>query len=607
MLEPHERTSFLDALRPPFGYRLDAAFGTAFSLDFHVLTAVMLAFVDAEIDEEDSRQDPAIVVQAITRLSRRVRIFVNRGSIRFDGERRANRLFALFDRIVRDVALADASFHPKVWVLKYRAKQSPEFANHAPIYRLVCSSRNLSLSRSWEIGLRLEAAREGRPSPMARALATFCSTVLAQDHPPPRELTDLASEIQGVSFAASREMADSLEFIWQWPGRARLERYLPAKGRRVLIMAPFVRSSFIDILLDRFQHLILISTQEELDALSDAMHQRLASAEIYVVNPRETGTGELALDLHGKLLMVEAPGADCTFLGSANASSRAWGLGGSLNCEAMVAMAPGLGIDRFLKAFVRGPEGPHAWIDLYQRNHEPPDEIEAARQALSKISCDVARIEVVVRYDRNAAVLHLSAQGPPRSALPEAWSRYAIDLAPLLLVTRGEEFRSLTDLLAGEAAYPQVEPSDVSEFVVLRLTDRQHQNLVHSCVLRAQSNLDDALREWRNDAIRAHLLANSDLRVLLWNILWGPGSRPGDQEGGTEARGVEGRHHHSLLSEATIEQIIEACTEDPSRIEDIDALLRAFKDNPTIDSAFREFWDRFKRAHALLDQEAPRA
>src|SRR5260370_26413571 len=173
MLEPAERTSFLDTIRPPAGYRLDAGIGTAFSLEFEVLTAVLQAFVDAEVDEEVERQDPAGVVKAITRLSGRLRIFVNRGSILFAAGRRPSRLFALFDRIVRDITLPDASFHPKIWMLKYAPRQSPELAGADPVYRLVCPSRNLSASKSWELGLRLDGAREPRPSEMGRALSGF--------------------------------------------------------------------------------------------------------------------------------------------------------------------------------------------------------------------------------------------------------------------------------------------------------------------------------------------------------------------------------------------------------------------------------------------------
>ena len=605
MLEPSERTSFLDALRPPAGYRLDAGIGTAFSLEFDVLTAVLQAFVDAEVDEEAGRQNPAVVVQAITRLSGRLRIFVNRGSILFDVGRRPSRLFALFDRIVRDITLADASFHPKVWVLKYAPRQSPELADAHPVYRLVCSSRNLSASTSWELGMRLDGARKRRPGEMGRALAGFCRAVLARDERVARVLADLAAEVEAVHFVTSREMEESLEFLWQWPGRPGLSRHLPGRGHRALLMAPFVRASFLDRLFGRFDKLTIISRQEELDALGETIHSQLAGAEVYVVCPRETVTGEPALDLHGKLLMTDGPEGSRTYLGSANASSRAWGLSESRNCEAMVAMSPGVGIDRFVKAFVRGPDGIHPWIEAYRRSVEPPDEIETARRALDEAVAKVGQIEVSVRYQREARVLGLAAQPPQPPALAELSTRYAIEVAPLLLLASREAFRPLVELYADEIRYPEVELADVSEFVVVRIVDRDHQ-LERSCVIRAQSDFDNELRDWRDDAVRADLLARSDVRALLWNILWGVGGHPAGLRDDRVTRDGDGGHRQPLLSEVTIEGLLEACTEDPSRIEEIDALLRAFKDNPAVDSAFVEFWERFKQAHATVEREAAR-
>lgn len=605
MLEPSERTSFLDALRPPAGYRLEAGIGTAFSLEFEVLTAVLQAFVDAEVDEEAGCQDPAVVVQAIIKLSGRLRVFVNRGSILFDAGRRPSRLFALFDRIVRDITLPNASFHPKVWVLKYAPRRSPELAGAEPVYRLVCSSRNLSASKSWELGLRLEGVREPRPSEIGRALASFCRTVLARDERVPRALADLPAEVEAVGFATSREMQESLEFLWQWPGRPGLNRYLSGRGYRALLMAPFVRASFLDRLFGRFDKLTIISRQEELDALGEAIHSQLARAEVYVVRPRETVSGEAALDLHGKLVMTEGPKGNRTYLGSANASSRAWGLGESRNCEAMVAMSPGIGIDRFVKAFVRGPDGLHPWIEEYRRSSEPLDEVETARRALDQAATALGRIEVNVRYEREARVLGVGAQQAQPATFAELSTRYAIEVAPMLLLASREAFRPLAELYAGEIRYTEVEVADVSEFVVIRIVDRSYR-LERSCVIRAQSNLGDELWEWRDDAVRADLLAGSDVRVLLWNILWGAGGRPMGHRGGIPRRGGNGGHRESLLSEVTIEGLLEACTEDPSRIEEIDALLRAFKDNPAVDSAFVEFWERFKQAHAAVEREVAR-
>ncbi len=201
-----------------------------------MLAAALLAFADVEMDEDPSPVERAAVVQAVTRLARCVRVFVNRGSIRHGAGARPNRLFGFFDRVVRDVTLVGASLHAKVWVLKYVPQGRPELSDSGPIYRFLCSSRNLSTSRAWELGLRPDGTAGGEGSELGRSLGDFCRTMLRQDAPPPNALVALAREIETIRFVTDREMESRLEFLWQWPGRPGLYRHLPAKGRRALLV-----------------------------------------------------------------------------------------------------------------------------------------------------------------------------------------------------------------------------------------------------------------------------------------------------------------------------------------------------------------------------------
>ena len=53
-------------------------------------------------------------------------------------------------------------------------------------------------------------------------------------------------------------------------------------------------------------------------------------------------------------------------IGSANATGPGWGCGQNWNCEAMVSMRPGLGIDAVVKAFVSPSKDQlHPWIEEY--------------------------------------------------------------------------------------------------------------------------------------------------------------------------------------------------------------------------------------------------
>src|SRR5688500_14133071 len=107
-----QRTAFTDSLRPPSGYGLDACIGTTYSLEFDAFTAVLLAFVGAEID--DSEYDPPAVMTALAGLRHRLRAYVNAGSVHPPAT--PHRLFGLYDRVIRSVCVSGAAFHPKVWL-----------------------------------------------------------------------------------------------------------------------------------------------------------------------------------------------------------------------------------------------------------------------------------------------------------------------------------------------------------------------------------------------------------------------------------------------------------------------------------------------------------
>lgn len=122
MFAPTERYNLADILRPPPRYRLDAAVGTTYSLDFVSLTAMMLAFVDAE-PEGDAGGNEVDILRGITRLSERVRVYANRGCIRAYPNAATNKVCGLFDGMIREMAYTVGCFHPKVWVARYEPRR----------------------------------------------------------------------------------------------------------------------------------------------------------------------------------------------------------------------------------------------------------------------------------------------------------------------------------------------------------------------------------------------------------------------------------------------------------------------------------------------------
>lgn len=593
MLDPKDSVAFTDILRPPPGFVLDAAVGTTFSLDFEAFTAVLLAFVGAELD--DDKPDAASVLTAVARLRRRLCVFVNAGG--FAPPRKPSPLLALYGRVVRSVAIKDAAFHPKVWALKFVPLSKPEMRRSQPIYRVVCASRNVTDSGCWELGARFDGAI-GKGDGFGDEVAGFFRH-LAKAHRPPAAVWRMLSELSGVAFERSAESDGSLRFLWQWPGRSGLAAHLPKAASRALFISPFLRSDLVVHVCSTVRDLTLVSTRAELDALPDAAHARLAEATIYVV----TGLGSddvPALDLHAKLLAWEAGDIRETLVGSANATGSGWGLSHRTNCEAIVALRPGLRIDQILRAFV-SPE-PHRlypWIDVYKRQPLELDDAEKAQKHLDRLQRALAGMRITGSHDAKKEVLTLRALDPPPDLLTNRATSVKAEIVPLLRSVVDSAWAPL-DLLFGQGAQFSVGLAELCEFAIIWLRDASHDcNCRFGLQFRLPLRPED--EEARDQAVHAQLLEGLDPRMLLLNVLQGlpAGSkRAGGGHGTPRLPGLP-----SVLKQATVERVLDACTADPSCIEEIDALLSACRGAPEM-ASFLEFWAAFR---AVVEEETRRA
>ena len=81
MLEVRHRTLLLESLRPPVGYRLEAAIGTSYTLDLMALLCVPLAFTWFDWEDEEGRPsaDPLALLEALRRHARRIHVFCQAG------------------------------------------------------------------------------------------------------------------------------------------------------------------------------------------------------------------------------------------------------------------------------------------------------------------------------------------------------------------------------------------------------------------------------------------------------------------------------------------------------------------------------------------------
>jgi hypothetical protein len=388
MLEPNSRRLLREALRPLPGYTLDRAITTSFSLDLMALLAIPVSFTFFQLKDHEGppQVDPLALVEALRRYAGKITVFCQAGQIHVP--KHVQLLMGYLENSVCEVkAPGGGVFHPKLTVLRYKVQEDGDSAETIPpvVYRLLCSSRNLTFDRSWDTLLILDgvlaqhrANAFSRNRPLARFIRELPGLAV---HPLMDGLTadveSIADELLKVEFETPKGF-EELEFCplglgWtpEWP---------IVKYRRTLAMAPFVNDGFVKRFRNKGIPLGLISRAESLDELSgellaglfDSWYMNTAAdpipddAEEKIatgLDSREEGAGnegdrvELtpALQLHGlhaKLFVCDDGWRSHVWTGSANATVAAF----ERNVEFMVHLT-GKRSDCGIARFVEGADG----------------------------------------------------------------------------------------------------------------------------------------------------------------------------------------------------------------------------------------------------------
>ena len=116
-------------------------------------------------------------------------------------------------------------------------------------------------------------------------------------------------------------------------------------------------------------------------------------------------------------------------------------------------------------------------------------------------------------------------------------------------------------------------------------------------ILKAKINFSN-WREQRDVLLLQELLTRDSLQLFLKAILFDAIARPSTAEPPTGGGQHSGKSATSLWSELSVEDIIRSCTEDISRIDEINRVLKAFENSDWIEDDFRQFWETFVAAEA---------
>ncbi|WFU25124.1 hypothetical protein QA649_02420 [Bradyrhizobium sp. CB1717] len=409
----------LEKLRPPTGFKTVAALGTTYSADLLACMAV-LTTMDGS-DTEQLCYGRVEAYRALDRLRDKVRICYHAGRLsRRDGQKYPS--LALLDRIVAPIRLSGRrSFHPKVWLVRQIDNMSRER------FVLVVSSRNITTSMDWDLGIALEGSLEGGGVTLPRVRA-FAEHVLGLAGEVDRlstlgKLDDvrwrLPPHVRQLAFDFQAGGADSQQLHSEWGT-------FTAKPSRVLLLSPFIDERMVEEAAARWRHVRtrrLIAGREGLRSVALGPKRRA----LQVLEPREMVAASEAADppeaeagetseyeieqvraLHAKVIAIEDGRRATVIVGSNNLTGPGW-CGG--NTEAYVRLVGDASICDALWDWAGAQAQVFDFPEL-GTPQSPPDILEQMR---SKLHAVLFRLE-----DPGAgAPSRLVMLDPPKLQLPE--------------------------------------------------------------------------------------------------------------------------------------------------------------------------------------------
>lgn len=332
---------YLNALRPEPGCTVRGAILASYSADLPSIVAALLAL--AGRDNEDGSGGSADLVEAVEALHGKVRILIQRG--RLARPKRIPVIAGIFDQFIHEIDFDERehSWHPKVSLVAFNTG-TPE-----PEWRLWLGSRNLTTAINVDFGLLLASETDPKVATAA----------------PIPGVEDLAARVAEYAKLRVFRPADLRKAIakvrWGQPDRMIVDRITlttgtggasfispPTKVDEVIVVSPFLDGKIIKAVSgwgNARTKRKLLSTQIALAKLSkqaskplggfgdnlfvldaptpDPVEPTTATATNEGVAP-EDDDEQISIGLHAKIFAVSKAKRAHLWVGSANATNRAW-------------------------------------------------------------------------------------------------------------------------------------------------------------------------------------------------------------------------------------------------------------------------------------------
>ncbi len=621
MLQPANRLTLIDSLRPPAGFSLESAMAVTYTLDLRALLAAPAALALAGRSDTDPGGDgfePVELIHALKSHAGKLTVFGQTGEIRLPVSRR---VFAFLERTILPVtAPRGGVVHPKVWVIRYETAHDPHDGQRPERrLRVLISSRNLTFDASWDTVLRLDETTGEAGTTLTPIGGLFQELLELADTGPGEVSADhrqrvasLATALQHARFALPAGVEDLRVHVL---GLAPPASPLPAGAERSMIISPFVSDDF-------FTRVHpgpigeLVSGPEQLDGLKPESLDNVAEVSSFddgstpepagppndgnapeppdppeppndgnALHPAglaDDGAGLSPLDpgrplvgLHAKVFAFEHNDRARLFIGSANATSAAFNRNVEVLAE-LVGPADVLGIDALCGGTDDEP-GLRSLFRPYRPDETADPPPEAA--ALDQYRRDLARLSItgqVEASDSAWAVTYRSAAPVPVLddteihcwPLAVAGNRRRVNAGEPLCARFETSLENLSGFLAFELAH--ADDSTTSFVVPVTLVD---------------------VPEHRDRVLLRALIGNAErfLRYLL-ALLDDRGGEAGLLDGIDGVADEPAGSNRHVMSLPVLEKLLQTMRRDPARLTGLHPLLEDLAAEDALPKGFAELW-----------------
>ena len=589
MLQPANRLTLIDSMRPPAGFHFESAMAVTYTLDLRALLAApaTLAFSSRVNDASDASDtyEPIELIHALRSHAKKLTVFSQAGEIGLPPSRRA---FAFLERtIVPVTAPRGGIVHPKVWVLRYEAL-GDQLEGRPPERRLrvLIASRNLTFDESWDTVVRLDETSESPDvllEPVGELFEHLLQRSVARVPSDHRErVRSLSTALQGTRFALPPGVDDLRVHVL---GLTDTPAPLPLDADRSLIISPFLSDDFFTkVHPTRIGE--LVSSPEWLDRLD--LHSLANVNQIHGfddgIPPDFAGDesrrslfdpGRPLVGLHAKIFAFEDQGRVRLFLGSANATGPAFNNNVEILAE-LTGSIDVLGIDQ-LCGGTEDERGLRDYFYEYRRGEPPGPQEEASldhyRHAIARLAIE-GHIE-----ERGAgwAVTYRTTKPMP------VLSNVSIHCWPLAVagnrrhVRTGEpldeRFETSLENLSGFLAFELAHEDALSSFVVpvrlVRVPEQRDRLLLRILIGNAERFFRYLMALLEEDS------GESSLLDTIERISDEPATP--DDDGGS-------------MSLPVLEKLLRTMRRDPAKLDGLHPLVSDLADEGALPPGFAELW-----------------